>query len=281
MAAVISAQIKQNAYDYAATNKGPSLKMGHDHELVDYAAQKILEEHGSPEAIVMDLKKKEAPPVKTAVSTHTRYNYISKGDIAGVGNTDLPREGKQTKRSYKRLQRANKYLGAPIITERPVDGTERSEPGPWGMDCIVSGKGKGLEALLTLKDWMTRESLVFKLSRQTNNEVLKVLNRLERPMGRVQFNERFQSITVDNGSEFLDWKALQKSVTGSKKPRTLGSFCHPYSSWERGTNEQNNGLIGTIFLREQLSKPTRKLRSVSYSNGGTTIQEEYGGIDGK
>lgn len=238
-----SAEIAQNAYDYAATNKGPNLKIGYDHEFGDYVAQKILEENWSPDAIVMDLKKKETSPVKTMVSTRTLYNYISKGYIAGVGNADLPREGKQTRRAYKRVQRANKNLGAPIITQRPVESTERSEPGHWEMDCIVSGKGKGLEALLTLNDRMTRESLVFKLPRQKNAEVVKVLNRLERSMGRVKFNEMFKSVTVDNGSEFLDWEALQKSVTGSKKPRTLVFFCHPYSSWERGTNEQNNGLI--------------------------------------
>lgn len=238
-----SAEIAQNAYDYAATNKGPELKIGYDHEFGEYVAQRILEDNWSPDAIVMDLKKKVVPPVKTMVSTRTLYTYISKGYIAGVGNTDLPREGKQTRRAYKRVQRANKNLGAPIITERPVESTERSEPGHWEMDCIVSGKGKGLAALLTLNDRMTRECLVFKLARQTNAEVLKVLNRLERGMGRVKFNELFKTVTVDNGSEFLDWKALQKSVTGSKKPRTLVFFCHPYSSWERGTNEQNNGLI--------------------------------------
>jgi len=238
-----SAEIAQNAYDYAATNKGPKLKIGNDHEFADYVAQKILEENWSPDAIVMDLKKKEISPVKTMVSTRTLYNYISKGYISGVGNTDLPREGKQTRRPYKRVQRANKNLGAPIITERPVESTERSEPGHWEMDCIVSGKGKGLAALLTLNDRMTRESLVFKLPRQTNAEVVKILNRLERRMGRVKFSDMFKSLTVDNGSEFLDWNALQKSVMGSKKPRTLVFFCHPYSSWERGTNEQNNGLI--------------------------------------
>ncbi len=238
-----SAEIAQNTYDYAATNKGPKLKIDHDHEFGDYVAHKILKEKWSPDAIIMDLKKKEISPYKTMVSTRTLYNYISKGYIAGVGNTDLPREGKQTKRSYKRVQRANKNLGAPIITERPVESTERSEPGHWEMDCIVSGKGNGLAALLTLNDRMTRESLVFKLARQTNAEVLNVLNRIERGMGRVKFNERFKSVTVDNGSEFLDWKALQKSVMGSKKTRTKIFFCHPYSSWERGTNEQNNGLI--------------------------------------
>lgn len=238
-----SAEIAQATYDYAATNKGPKLKIGHDHEFGDYVAHKILNDKWSPDAIIMDLKKKEVPPVKTMVSTRTLYNYISKGYIIGVGNTDLPREGKLARRSYKRVQRANKNLDAPIITERPVESTERSEPGHWEMDCIVSGKGKGLAALLTLNDRMTRESLVFKLARQTNGEVLKGLNRLERGIGRVKFNEMFKSLTVDNGSEFLDWKALQKSVTSNKKPRTLVFFCHPYSSWERGTNEQNNGLI--------------------------------------
>ena len=47
---------------------------------------------------------------------------------------------------------------------------------------------------------------------------------------------------MDNGREFLDWEAIEKSVI-SKETRTLVYFAHPYSSWERGTNENQNRMI--------------------------------------
>lgn len=240
-----SAEVAQQAYDYAATNKGPKLKIGNDHECVSFIAHKIREDKWSPDAIVMHLKKQKVPQFNTIVSTRTLYNYISMGVIYGVESGDLPRKGKQVRRAYKHVKRANKNLDAPMITERPLESTNRTEPGHWEMDCIVSGKGtgKGKAALLTMNDRATKESRVFKIARQTQAEVLKVLNRLERGMGRVSFNQVFKTITVDNGTEFLDWRGMQKSVTGTKKSRTNIYFCHPYSSWERGTNEQNNGLI--------------------------------------
>ena len=238
-----SAVISQEKYLYAATNKGPSLKLGNDYEFATYVKNKITKEKWSPDAIIMDLKKQQEPQFKTMVSTRTLYNYIHNCLIPGVESKDLPRKGMQERRKYQRVRRANKNLDAPMITDRPIESTNRTEPGHWEMDCIVSGRGKGKEALLTLNDRCCRETKIFKLKAQTQAEVIKVLNRMERSMGRAKFSQRFKTITVDNGSEFLDWRALEKSVTGTKLPRTKVYFCHPYSAFERGTNEQSNGVI--------------------------------------
>ena len=51
------------------------------------------------------------------------------------------------------------------------------------------------------------------------------------------------SITVDNGSEFADVKGLERSVLNEGEKRTHLYYCHPYSSWERGTNEVTNKMI--------------------------------------
>ena len=56
------------------------------------------------------------------------------------------------------------------------------------------------------------------------------------------FKRVFKSITVDNGVEFSDCSGLERSVIGEGK-RTFVFYCHPYSSWERGTNENTNKLI--------------------------------------
>lgn len=56
------------------------------------------------------------------------------------------------------------------------------------------------------------------------------------------FSKVFKSITVDNGSEFKDFIGIEQSIFLSEK-RTYLFYCHPYSSWERGSNENNNKLI--------------------------------------
>lgn len=85
---------------------------------------------------------------------------------------------------------------------------------------------------------------MFKLHSQTQNQVQRRIDILERKLGFKGFRKKFKSITVDNGSEFLDWRNLEQSCISKRgKPRTQIYYCHPYHSWERGTNEQVNGHI--------------------------------------
>ena len=107
------------------------------------------------------------------------------------------------------------------------------------MDCLKSGRG-GRSCLLVMVERMTRETIILKLRRQTQAEVQRKLNQLERSMGRKRFARKFKSITVDNGSEFHGWEMLEKSCLKANTKRTAIYYCHPYSAWERGTNEQLN-----------------------------------------
>lgn len=130
------------------------------------------------------------------------------------------------------------------IDERPEVADTRSQLGHWEMDCIESGRGKGRASLLVLVERKARRTLMFKLRAQTQKEVQRRLDQLERKLGFKRFRKVFKSITVDNGSEFLDWRRLEKScVSKGTVPRTQVYYCHPYHSWERGTNEQVNGHI--------------------------------------
>ena len=69
---------------------------------------------------------------------------------------------------------------------------------------------------------------------------------LERKLGKKKFKEKFKTITCDNGVEFLDSDGIEKSRYGSGT-RTTVYYCHPYSSWERGTNENINRMIRRFF----------------------------------
>lgn len=77
--------------------------------------------------------------------------------------------------------------------------------------------------------------------------VVKALDALERKLGARRFRAIFKSITFDNGTEFAAAEELERSCINKHLPRTKVYFCHPYSSWERGTNENTNGMIRRRF----------------------------------
>jgi IS30 family transposase len=109
------------------------------------------------------------------------------------------------------------------------------------MDTVKGKRGVTKSCLLVLTERMTRNELVFKLDDQKSDSVVNVLNRLERKWGDM-FGKLFKTITVDNGVEFSDCSGMEKSILHPGK-RTNLYYCHPYSSWERGSNENNNRLV--------------------------------------
>ena len=75
-----SADIGQQKHDYAATAKGPSLKIGNDYELVEYIENLIIKEQMSPYAVAEKIKLEEK--FKTTISYKTIYNYIGRRAIS-------------------------------------------------------------------------------------------------------------------------------------------------------------------------------------------------------
>ena len=166
---------------------------------------------------------------------------LRKGYFLHLTNRNLPRRGKKVKRRYRRVRKSYRTRGK-SIDQRPMEANERSEFGHWEMDCVESWRG-GRSCLLTLVERQTNYSLNFKLLSQSQKQVKKQLDRMERKLGRPAFSRVFKSIAVDNGSEFLDIQSLMSSLFAKKKPRAEIYYCHPYSSYERGSNEQMNGQI--------------------------------------
>jgi IS30 family transposase len=152
----------------------------------------------------------------------------------------VKREGK--KRNYKKIKIAHKNLKGTSIEERPSEIDKREEYGHWEMDCVV-GKREGSGAvLLVLSERSRREEIILKIPSKTQGSVVASLDRLEGKYGK-EFREKFKTITVDNGSEFLDYEGIERSIKGEDKKRVKLYYAHPYSSWERGTNENINKLI--------------------------------------
>jgi len=177
------ADVAQKRYKENASNKGPGLKIGKDHELASYIENKIIHEKYSPDAVMGEIKSKKKI-FKTTICTKTVYNYIDKRVFLKLTNDDLLVKRKGYKRKYKRISKvALNNTKSRSIEERPEKINKREEKGHWEMDCVVSGKGsKG--ALLVLTERATRTNRIFKMKRKTQEEVLKVLDKLEKKVQR-------------------------------------------------------------------------------------------------
>ena len=130
------------------------------------------------------------------------------------------------------------------IENRPKEVKDRETFGHWEMDSVI-GKRGSKAALVVLTERLTRYGLVFKVPDHTMESVVRVLDRLERRMGK-DFRQVFQSITVDNGSEFQDCAGMERSLR-RRTPRTRIYYCHPYSASERGSNENMNRIVRRFF----------------------------------
>lgn len=232
----------QRIYKENAANKGPGLKIGKDHKLAKHIEKKIIREKYSPDAVIGEIREKGLE-FETDICTKTLYNYIDRGDVfLTLTNKDLPVKREDKKRDYKKVKISHKNLKGTSIEERPSEIDKRAEYGHWEMDCVV-GKREGSGAvLLVLSERSIREEIIIKMPSKTQESVIASLDRLERKYGR-EFKEKFKTITVDNGSEFLDYEGIERSIKDKDKKRIKLYYAHPYSSWERGTNENINKLI--------------------------------------
>lgn len=235
------ADTAQNDYIDQSKNKGPGLKIGKDHKLAEYIEKKIVKEKYSPDAVIGEIKQKKKK-FDTSICTKTLYNYIDQEVFANISNKDLPVKKNKKKRKYKKIRIPHKNLKGTSIEERPKHIESRKEYGHWEMDCVVGKYNASGNVLLVLTERKIREQIIIKMSNQKQKSVIKALDGLEKRYGS-KFKEVFKTITVDNGSEFLDYEGMQRSINDQKDERTKIYYCHPYSSWERGSNENANKLI--------------------------------------
>ncbi|VGO22953.1 IS30 family transposase [Pontiella sulfatireligans] len=116
----------------------------------------------------------------------------------------------------------------------------------------------GAAALLTLVERKSRKLIIRKIKDKTPAAVSRAINGMNAPWARRRSQGRVRkSITADNGSEFLDSAALEASEFGSSA-RTHLYYAHPYSSRERGSNENTNRMIRRFIPKgSDITKCTR------------------------
>lgn len=235
------ADVSQSKYITNGKRKGPGLKIGKDHELAQHIENRIIKGRFSPDVVIGEITA-NGLKFKTKICTKTLYNYIDQGVFINLTNKDLPVKRNKKKGKYRKVRIAHKNLKGTSIEDRPKEIENRAEYGHWEMDSVVGKQGGSGAALLVLTERKTRQEIIRKIGAKTQQAVLKELEWLERKYGKA-FYEIFKSITVDNGSEFLDFEMIAKSAIKPGQQRTKVYYAHPYSSWERGTNENSNKLI--------------------------------------
>jgi len=235
---IYSADIGQDKHNTMATAKGCQVKLGNDYVFAGTVSA-LIKAGRSPYGALEIMRQKGG--YKTDVCFKTLYNYIEKGYIPGVTQKDLPERGRGRKRGYRPVRAALNNTKGRSISERGEETNGRKSFGHWEFDTVVGRKGTRA-ALLVLSERLTRQEKILPMKEKTQEEVKRLLNGIEREYGTKRFKAVFKTITADNGSEFLGTEAIEKSVNGKGK-RTTVYYCHPYSAWERGTNENINKMI--------------------------------------
>lgn len=124
------------------------------------------------------------------------------------------------------------------IDERPAQIEERLEVGHWESDLVI-GKGQ-TSAIGTLVERASRYTIIVPLKSRTSKHVVKAFAQEFKALP----DKALKTMTHDNGVEMAEHKAF------TKRTKMQVYFAHPYSSWERGTNENTNGLIRRVFKKK-------------------------------
>jgi IS30 family transposase len=202
----------------------------------DFAlVEKKLKEDWSPEQIAGSLRLHG----ELSISHETIYIHVWRDKEAG-GHLyrHLRCSPKLRRKRHNSYDSRGRLAGKRHISERPPHIEKRRSVGHWEIDTVV-GKGAP-DCVTTLVERKTGYALIGKLA---DRSMLGTSQRTKTLIRRVP--DQFKTITADNGTEFHDYESIERA-TGIKF-----YFATPYHSWERGSNENFNGL-----LRQYLPKRT-------------------------
>ena len=200
--------------------------------------EKELREDWSPEQVSGCLK------MNAILVSHERiYQYVYADKRAGGTLWKHLRHPKKYRKRAGGRDRRGKIPNRRSIEERPVIVEERIRLGDWEADLILGKNHQGVA--LTLTERKSRFTLLRTLSSKHADPITQAIIEL------LKWDAQLQTITFDNGKEFVGHQEVSSALNADCY------FAHPYSSWERGTNENTNGLI-----RQYLPK-NRNLKEVS------------------
>jgi IS30 family transposase len=204
--------------------------------------ERLLKAYWSPEQIAWRLLDEQG----FIISHEWIYQYVYRDKRQGGKLYQYLRCQKQRKKRYGTNDRRGKIPNQTMIDDRPAAVESRESLGHWEGDTIVGKNHQGV--LISLVERKSRYTVLGHSETKQKSPVAKEIIRCMRP-----YQKTCDTITYDNGREFTAHEKMAKELKANIY------FAHPYSSWERGTNENTNGLIRQFYPKKaSLKKVGRK-----------------------
>jgi IS30 family transposase len=177
-----------------------------------------------------------------SISHETIYQHILKDKVSGGKlYQHLRHSNKKRKKRYGTYDRRGQIVGRISIDNRPAVVEAKKRIGDWEIDTIIGKNHKG--ALVTIVERKSKFTLIKRVPKKKADMVANATIDLLKPFKRLVL-----TITADNGKEFA------RHILIAKELKSHFFFAHPYHSWERGLNENTNGLIRQYFPKSSSFK---------------------------
>jgi transposase, IS30 family len=186
----------------------------------------LLEQKHSPEQIAGRLREHQV----LDISHETIYVHVWREKKYGGQLWRHLRQRRKRRKRYGTYEKRGRVAGKRHISERPGSVELRGEIGHWEMDTVLGAGDQ--HCIVTIVERVTGTVLIGKLPRRDVAALNGCVIRMIRSM-----RAAFKTITADNGTEFHGYREIE-AATGVPI-----YFATPYRSWERGTNENTNGLV--------------------------------------
>jgi transposase, IS30 family len=195
--------------------------------------EKLLRQDWSPEQISGRLKKEQ----KVCISHEWIYQHVLVDKRAGGDLYKHLRCQKKRRKRYGAYDRRGQLPNCRSIEERPAVVNARKRLGDWEIDTMIGKSHK--QAILTLTERKSRFTMLAKVAHRTASAVRQQVCRVLLPV-----QDKVHTLTSDHGKEFADHEQIAEALN------LKFYFAHPYAAWERGTNENTNGLLRQYFPKK-------------------------------
>jgi IS30 family transposase len=221
----------EKAHSYAVARRRRCRRGSHFDESVYRLIEAGLRRRWSPDQILGHYRAQgQAMPSLETVYRRLRQDKRQGGSL--YRHTRIM--SKMGRKRYRSRPARGRLLGKPHISERPAEVETRAVPGHWEGDTVM-GTGSA-HCLLTLVERSTGFAVIKVLAARNKAEATRAVRQ-----AIARYRDVFQTVTFDNGTEFHDYKLIEARAGVSCY------FATPYHSWERGSNENLNGLLRQYF----------------------------------
>jgi len=219
----------KQAHELALQRRDEKVRFGIE-ESTWQRVEQLLRQDWSPEQVSLWLHEAG----EQSVSHESIYQYIYWDKSCGGDLHTHMRCKKQRRKRYGSYDRRGKLVNQVSIDERPAVVDERSREGDWELDTIIGKNHK--QAIVSMNERVHRLIYLYKVETKDAESVADAITRTLKEKGLPVL-----TLTADNGREFGNHEAIAKELNADFY------FAHPYSSWERGANENGNGLVRQYF----------------------------------